>query len=185
VRNSDRIAPDCRFGNTNLPPGKKQHHAFYETLELEITVESLRGLEAMPHYLNSPFGRRSRRRRPPDPDLPVAAWFPPVDILEDENEYFFKAELPGIHPEDIRVSVDHGVLTIRGERRCEHEEKNKKFHRVERAQGFFTRSFALPEDSDAAKVTARFQNGVLHVRLPKNPETVPKTIAVHWVDHRQ
>ena len=83
-----------------------------------------------------------------------------------------------VERDDLRVSVDQGVLTIRGERKFDHEEKSRKYHCVERAYGRFTRSFTLPDDSDGTKVKAEFKDGVLKVHLPKNPEAKPKSIEV-------
>jgi HSP20 family protein len=80
--------------------------------------------------------------------------------------------------EEINVSVQEGVLSVSGERKAEKEEKNKKFHRIERSYGSFLRSFTLPEDADGAKVAAEFKEGVLKVHLPKNPVVKPKTIDV-------
>jgi HSP20 family protein len=137
-----------------------------------------RELEDMQQRMNVLFGLPARRRAHDDFDMTVSEWSPLVDIVEDEKEYLIKAELPEMKREDIRVSVDNGVLTIRGERKFEHEEKNQKYHRVERSYGHFTRSFALPDDSDGAKVNAEFKDGVLKVHLPKSAEAKPKSIEV-------
>ena len=110
--------------------------------------------------------------------LTAAEWLPSVDITEDEKEYLVKAELPGLKKEDIKVNVEDGVLTITGERKFEKEEKNKKYHRIERSYGNFTRTFTLPEAVKADKVAAEFKDGVLHVRLPKDETAKPKTIEV-------
>ncbi len=109
--------------------------------------------------MNDVFGLPMRQRNLNDLDVTVSQGSPLVDIAEDEKEYLIKAELPELKREAIRVSVDDGVLTIRGERKLEHEEKNKKYHRVERAYGHFNRSFTLPDDSDGTKVNAHFKNG--------------------------
>jgi len=105
-------------------------------------------------------------------------WSPLVDITEDEKEYLFKADLPEVKKEDVKVMVENGVLMVSGERKSEKEEKKKKFHRIERSYGSFERTFALPEDADASKIAAEFKDGVLKVRLPKSPMTKPKTIEV-------
>ena len=80
--------------------------------------------------------------------------------------------------EDVKVAVENGVLTISGERKSEKEEKNKKFHRIERAYGSFERSFIVPDDADADKVIAEFKDGVLRVHLPKSEKAKPKQIEV-------
>ncbi len=110
--------------------------------------------------------------------MTVARWVPLVDITEDDREYVIKAELPEIRKEDVKVTVENGVLTISGERRVEKEEKNRKYHRVERAYGTFVRSFSVPDDADEAKVSADFREGVLAVRLAKHEKAQPKTIEV-------
>ncbi|MCI1279167.1 MAG: Hsp20/alpha crystallin family protein [Nitrospira sp.] len=110
--------------------------------------------------------------------LTVAEWSPLVDIVEDENEYRIKAELPAMKKEDVRLTVDNGVLTISGERKYEQEEKQEKHHRIERAYGSFLRSFSLPEDADGSKVRADYKDGVLHVHLPKSEKAKPKSIEI-------
>ena len=108
----------------------------------------------------------------------VAEWSPLVDVVEDDKEYVIKAELPGIQKENVKVTVEDGVLAISGERKFEQEQKDKKYHRTERAYGSFVRSFAFPDDADPAKVLAEFKDGVLYVRLAKNEKAQPKTIEV-------
>ncbi len=110
--------------------------------------------------------------------LTVSEWSPSVDISEDDKDYLVKAELPEVKKEDVKVSVENGVLTITGERKFEKEERNKKYHRIERAYGNFTRSFALPEAVKAEKVSAEFKDGILHVRLPKDESAKPKSIEI-------
>ena len=105
-------------------------------------------------------------------------WTPLADITEDDREYVIKAELPELRKEDVNVTVENGVLTISGERKFEKEEKQKKYHRVERGYGSFVRTFALPEDADADKVKAVFKHGMLEVHLPKNEKAKPKQIEV-------
>lgn len=94
-------------------------------------------------------------------------WSPVVDIKETENEYLLRAELPGLRREDVKVSLDEGVLTIEGERRHEKVDMGEKTHRVERFYGTFCRSFTLPEYTDAAGIHAESKDGVLSVFVPK------------------
>jgi HSP20 family protein len=110
--------------------------------------------------------------------ITVAEWCPSVDIIEDEKEFLVKADLPEVKKEDVKVSVQNEVLTITGERRLEKEEKNKKYHRVERSYGTFVRSFTLPEGADGTKVSAEFKDGVLKVHLPKTEKAKAKAIEV-------
>jgi HSP20 family protein len=110
--------------------------------------------------------------------LTVAQWSPLVDITEDEKEYLIKAELPDMKKEDVRLTVENEVLAISGERKFEKEEKEKKYHRTERAYGSFVRSFSLPKDADGSKVSADFKDGMLHVHLPKSEKAKPKAIEI-------
>ena len=127
--------------------------------------------------LSSVFGM-SQRPSGGKEDMTVAQWLPLVDITEDDKEYLIKAELPEVKKEEVKVSVESGVLTISGERKFEREEKNKRYHRVERAYGSFTRSFAVPDDADDSKVAAEFKDGVLTVHLAKSEKARPKSIEV-------
>jgi HSP20 family protein len=110
--------------------------------------------------------------------ITVAEWSPLVDISEDEKEYLIKAEIPEMRKEDIKLNVHDDVLTITGERKYEKEEKNKKYHRVERSYGSFLRSFTLPEDADGTKVGAEYKDGLLKIHLPKSEKVKPKAIEV-------
>jgi HSP20 family protein len=101
--------------------------------------------------------------------LAVADWSPEVDISEDDHGYLLKADLPEMKKDDVRVTVEDGILSVSGERKSEKEDHKKKFHRIERSFGTFRRSFTLPEDADSTKVTAEFRDGVLKVHLPTTP----------------
>ena len=105
-------------------------------------------------------------------------WVPPVDIYEgDDHELVIKAELPDLKREDIAVTFENNVLTLKGERKAE-EIARDRFHRVERFQGSFTRSFTLPATVDATNISATYKDGVLTVRLPQRAEAKPKQIVV-------
>jgi len=105
-------------------------------------------------------------------------WSPRVDIVENDKEFVIKAEIPEVKKEDVKVTADNGVLTIQGERKQEKEEKGKKFHRVERYYGSFTRSFTLPENVDETKIKANFKDGMLNLQVPKSEKSKPKAIEV-------
>jgi HSP20 family protein len=107
-----------------------------------------------------------------------ADWAPLVDIEETEKEYLVKAELPEVKKEDVKVSLEDGVLTIQGERRLEKEEKGKTIHRIERSYGKFVRSFAVPRDVDDKKIVAEFKDGVLAVHVPKTAAAKPRAAEV-------
>ncbi|KPK35097.1 MAG: heat-shock protein [Nitrospira bacterium SG8_35_1] len=105
-------------------------------------------------------------------------WIPRVDITETDKEFIIKADLPEVKKEEVKISVDNGVLSIQGERKQEKEEKNKKFHRVERFYGNFTRSFTIPENVDETNVEASFKDGTLTIQLPKTTKSKPKAVNV-------
>jgi HSP20 family protein len=106
-------------------------------------------------------------------------WRPTADITETDKEYLIKADLPEVKKEDIEISVDHGVLTLSGERRVEKSTENEKEHRRETFYGSFQRSFSLPEDVDQDKISAECKDGVLKVHLPKTEVKKPKSIQVN------
>jgi len=94
-------------------------------------------------------------------------WAPSADISETDKEYLIRAELPAVKKEDVRVTVDKGIITIEGERKQQKEEKTEKFHRVENLYGNFTRSFSLPEDINIDAIRCDEKDGVLTVHIPK------------------
>src|SRR5213076_3464916 len=140
--------------------------------------EPLREMEEFQNRRSTLFGRPQRRGNGRE-EITLPEWTPLADITEDEKEYLIKAELPEMKKEDVKVTVENGVLTISGERKFEKEEKNKRYHRVERGYGSFVRTFALPDDADADKVKAAFKQGILEVHLPKNEKAKPKQIEVN------
>lgn len=138
-----------------------------------------RDFEELENRLATAFGRfPARTNGEKEEALTPAEWAPLVDISEDDKEYVVKTELPEVKKEDVKVTVEDGVLSIAGERKFEKEEKGRKYHRIERAYGSFQRSFTLPEGADGTKVNAEFKDGVLTVRLPKSEKAKPKTVEV-------
>jgi HSP20 family protein len=138
-----------------------------------------RELDEIHKRLSGFFGGNSLAKRANgQEDITVAEWAPLVDITEDEKEYVIKAELPEVKKNEVKVRVEDGVLYLTGTRQFEKEEKGKRYHRIERAYGSFTRSFSLPDDADAQKVNAEFKDGVLNVRVAKDPNARPKSIEV-------
>jgi HSP20 family protein len=107
-------------------------------------------------------------------------WLPPVDIYEGEDrEFVIKAELPDMKREDINLTFENNVLTLRGERKFEQDTKREHFHRVERSYGSFSRSFTLPNTVDPSRISAAYKDGVLTVRLPQREDAKPKQISVN------
>jgi HSP20 family protein len=135
-------------------------------------------MDELQRRLGSLFSLAPQRVANGKEEMTVAQWLPLVDITEDDKEYLIKAELPEVKKDEVKVTVENGVLTISGERKFEKEEQNKRYHRIERAYGSFTRSFAVPDDADDAKVGAEFKDGVLTVRLAKSEKARPKSIDV-------
>lgn len=111
-------------------------------------------------------------------ELAKVDWRPVADIIENEQAYLIKAELPEVKKEDIRIDLNEGVLSIRGERRLETEHEDDKVHRVESFYGSFSRSFRLPDDVDVEGITAESRDGVLKVRLPKREAATPRSVEI-------
>ena len=143
-----------------------------------ITWNPLREMDEAQNRLNRFFlsGFPNRMGSGEIHSLAVADWSPEVDISEDDRGYLLKADLPEMKKDDVRVTVEDGILNVSGERKTEKEDQKKKFHRIERSYGTFRRSFTLPEDADSTKVTAEFRDGVLKVHLPTT--TRPRTKAI-------
>ncbi len=106
-------------------------------------------------------------------------WSPSVDIVEEDNSYLIHADVPGIKPSDIDVSMDKGVLTIKGFREDDTKQETDKYKRVERVRGSFYRSFTLPEVADFEKIKAKTKDGVLTVTIPKGKAAQPRKITVN------
>lgn len=106
-------------------------------------------------------------------------WAPAVDIVESDTDIVIKAELPGIESKDVTISLENNVLTLKGERHVEKEINRENYHRMERATGSFSRSFAIPASIDGDRVTADFRNGLLTITLPKKESSRGRTIQVN------
>ncbi|KZC38502.1 MULTISPECIES: Hsp20/alpha crystallin family protein [Rhodanobacter] len=109
----------------------------------------------------------------------TSQWAPRVDIKEEDKRFVIYADIPGVDPEKIEVSMEKGILTIKGERTVENREQNGKFTRLERSHGVFYRRFALPDSADADGVTAHGKHGVLEIVIPKKAETTPRRITIN------
>lgn len=105
-------------------------------------------------------------------------WVPAVDIKEDKERFIIIADIPGIAPRDIEVHAENGVLTIQGERESEKREEKQGYKRIERSYGNFFRRFTLPDSADTDKISAKGENGVLTITIPKRAEIQPRKIAV-------
>lgn len=108
----------------------------------------------------------------------TAEWTPAVDIKEEESRFVIHADIPGVNPEDIDISMENGVLTIKGERNTEAKTEKDNYKRVERIYGSFYRRFTLPDTADNEAISASFKHGVLDVVIPKREAVKPKKISV-------
>lgn len=134
--------------------------------------EPFRDLMRLQDEMSRLFEERAHR------ESESVGWTPACDIYEDEEGVTLKFELAGVEPKDVDVRFENGVLTLRGDRKLEKEDKRENYHRIERAYGTFTRSFTLPGSLDADKIRAESKNGVLVISLPKRAEAKPRSIQV-------
>ena len=119
-------------------------------------------------------------------DVPASAsngatlrrWVPAMDLVETDDQFVLRADLPGLSEDDVSIELEDRVLTVSGERKAEHEDRKEGYYRVERAYGSFARSLTLPEGVDADAVAATFDKGVLEVRIPKPEERKPRKVAI-------
>ena len=136
-----------------------------------------------PWYLMSRLHRDLDRLMTPGalaeaPQTAVVDWAPAVDIREEEQQFVIHADLPGVEPKDIEVSLEKGELTIRGRRELSVRDEKQGFRRVERVSGEFYRRFSLPDTADSHAVKARHANGVLEVTIPKQAQVRPRRVNV-------
>jgi HSP20 family protein len=136
---------------------------------------ALFGLQRLNHILDEAFGGAI----PEQGNVITSTLFAPTDVSEDENSLQISMELPGVEPDNVRLSLENNTLTIRGEKRQQVDENNERIHRFERVYGIFERTFVLPNTVDADKIDARFENGVLLVRIPKAERARPREIRVN------
>jgi HSP20 family protein len=114
-----------------------------------------------------------------DSDAAVTDWIPAVDIIEENDRFVLRADVPGVDPTDIEVSMDAGVLSVAGQRAQESRSEDAGLQRMERVSGRFFRRFSLPDTADAENIKAHCRNGILEVSIPKQPEVQARRIEVH------
>lgn len=136
---------------------------------------SLFGLQRLNRILDEAF---SGAGFPEQGSVITSTLFAPTDVSEDEDALQISMELPGVDPDDVRLSLENNVLTIRGEKKQQFDENNERVHRFERVYGVFERTFVLPNTVDPDRIDARFDNGVLIVRIPKAERARPREIRV-------
>lgn len=142
-----------------------------------VKWEPFAELDRIQSRINELFSETFGRSRLPS-TVPAAAWYPPVDILESNDAYLLRAELPGMKKEDIQLEYHEGCLTLGGEKRMETPAEGVEYQRAERASGKFYRSFYLPQSVKQAEIKASYRDGILEVTVPKTDEAKPKQIEV-------
>ncbi len=141
-----------------------------------VRWEPLRELSTLQNEMNRLFG--TVFDTPANGPSTMRRWMPAMDLVETDDHFVLRADLPGLSEEDVNIEVEERVLTVSGERKAEHEVSKEGYHRVERAFGSFSRSLTLPEGVDAEAVTASFDKGVLEVRIPKPEQRKPRKISI-------
>jgi HSP20 family protein len=133
----------------------------------------------LPEEVRNVFDRFFQQQNESDgSNVVTSQWAPRVDIKEEDRRFVIFADIPGVDPANIEVSMDKGILTIKGERMVENPEQNGRFTRLERSHGVFHRRFALPDSADPERITASGRQGVLEISIPKRAETTPRRIAI-------
>jgi HSP20 family protein len=171
----------ANYGEHDLQIRRPVLHRKEKIMKTLTTWHPFREMEEFQNRFNTFFGGFPTFpfRFPKNGDrFKMHDWSPLVDIIEDDHEYLFKADLPEMKKDDVKVTIQNGILYISGERKTETEEKKKRFHRLERFFGTFERTFTVPEDADPTKIVAEFHDGVLRVHLPKRPMPKPQAIEV-------
>ena len=137
------------------------------------------GSSAFPADVRQMFERFFQNDESDASSVVTSQWAPRVDIKEEDQRFVIFADVPGVDPAEIEVSMEKGILTIKGERTVEKQEQNGRFTRVERTHGSFHRRFALPDSADAEGISATGKHGVLEIVIPKKAETAPRRIAIN------
>ena len=142
-----------------------------------IRWDPFRDLNTLQDRMNRLFEEANRGGRADEPTA-TTSWSPSVDIFETEESIVVKAEVPGVDPKEIELSLENNVLTLKGDRRFEKETKDENYHRIERSYGGFSRSFSIPALVEEAAIKADYKEGVLTIVLPKTEKARPKQIQI-------
>jgi HSP20 family protein len=145
-----------------------------------IRWEPVRELHTMQNEMNRLFNTFFDTPSPSNGGSQAVArrWIPAMDVVETDDQFVLRADLPGLSENDVKIEVEDNVLTVSGERKSEHEQHNEGYYRVERAFGSFSRSLTLPEGVDAEGIQANFNSGVLEVRIPKPEQHKPRKVQI-------
>ncbi|MGA2927023.1 MAG: Hsp20/alpha crystallin family protein [Solirubrobacteraceae bacterium] len=146
-----------------------------------IRWEPVRELNTIQHEMNRLFNTFFDAPAPAQssPQTPLRRWVPAMDLIETDDAFVLRADLPGVSDKDVKLELEDNVLTISGERKSEHEERKEGYYRFERAFGSFARSLTLPEGVDPEAVKASFDHGVLEVRIPKPEQRRSRKVAIN------
>jgi HSP20 family protein len=136
-------------------------------------TEPWQSLRRLTNALDEAFGTFPEEGR-----TVTASWYPACDVFEDKDAIKIVAEVPGVTPEDVKISLENNILTIRGEKKQQAEERTERVHRYERSYGAFERTFVLPNSVDSERIQASYQNGILTVSVPKAERARPREIPV-------
>jgi len=143
-----------------------------------IRWEPARELQSIQQEMNRLFGTFFDSPAGAGDGGALRRWIPAMDLIEEDDRYVLRADLPGVREDEVHVELEDNVLTISGERKSEHEERKEGLYRLERASGSFSRSLTLPEGIDPDSIQARFDKGVLEVRVPKPEQRKPRRVAI-------
>ena len=144
-----------------------------------IRWEPARELQSIQQEMNRLFGTFFDSPAGAGDGGALRRWIPAMDLTEEDDRYVLRADLPGVREDEVHVELEDNVLTISGERKSEHEERKEGLYRLERASGSFSRSLTLPEGIDPESIQARFEKGVLEVRVPKPEERKPRRVEIN------
>ena len=148
-----------------------------------IRWEPARELQAIQQEMNRLFGSAFETQGGVANGGAGSRWIPPMDLVEDDEHFVVRADLPGVEEQDVSVELEDNVLTISGQRKSDAEQRKDGYYRIERAYGAFSRSLTLPEGIDPGGITASFTKGVLEVRIPKPEERKPRKVAINVADN--
>lgn len=143
-----------------------------------VRWEPVRELNTLQNEVNRLFGTFFDTPTTTGGNGGIRRWIPAMDLVETDEHFILRADLPGVSEDDVSIEFEDNVLTISGERKVEHEDKREGFYRVERATGAFSRSLTLPEGIDVDAVKATFDKGVLEIQIPKPEERKPRRVAI-------
>ena len=147
-----------------------------------VRWEPAREIGSLQHEMNRLFSTFFDTPTGTGPANGGRRWIPAMDLVETDDSFVLRADLPGLAEGDVSIELEENVLTVAGERKAEHEERKEGYYRVERSTGAFRRSLTLPEGVDADAITATFDKGVLEVRIPKPEERKPRKVQIRVGD---